>query len=235
MEADRPSREEESRLRPLALGVAVVAGIVAAAFRVVPHPPNFSGVGALGIFGGARLRAWHAFVLPLAIMIASDFSLWVLTGFDSKYSLAHLSRVYVYTSFMIYVAIGRCLCERSSLRSIALAATLGGLQFFVVTNFCSWLFQPWEAGYDQIPEAFRYSRDLSGLETCFMYALPFYENEASHVNSPYMLFTDFRLSLIWTCLGDVIFSTGYLLVYKRLAQRRAEAAPLQVADPRGVS
>jgi hypothetical protein len=232
METNRRAHEEEGPLRLLALGIAVVAGIVAAALRVVPHPPNFSGVGGLGIFGGARLRAWHAFLLPLGIMIASDCALWVLTGFDSKYSLGHLSRVYVYASFMIYVALGRWLCDRTSLRSIALAATLGGLQFFVLTNFCSWLFQPWEAGYETIPDAFRYSRDLSGLATCFAYALPFYQGELPYVDHPFMLFTDFRLSLIWTCLGDVIFSTAYLLVYARLAQRRvsAEPAPVPVAN-----
>ncbi len=232
MENNRPSIEHESSVPPLALGVAVVAAIIAAVLRIVPHPPNFSGVGGLGIFGGARLRPWHAFLLPLGIMIASDFSLWVLTGFDSKYSLGHLSRVYVYASFMIYVALGRWLCDKNSLRSIAVTAALGGLQFFVVTNFCSWLFQPWEAGYEQIPDAFRYARDLSGLATCFAYALPFYQGEMRYVDHPFMLFTDFRLSLVWTCLGDVIFSTAYLLVYARLAQRRvaAERAPVPVAN-----
>src|SRR4051794_24287786 len=37
--------------RPVAIGIAVVGGILAALLRVVPHPPNFSAVGGLGIFG----------------------------------------------------------------------------------------------------------------------------------------------------------------------------------------
>jgi hypothetical protein len=233
METDQPSNEQESPIRPIALGVALLAGFIAAVLRVVPHPPNFSSVGALGIFGGARLRAWHAYVLPLGIMIGSDFCLWVLTGFDAKYSLGHLSRAYVYSAFMIYVLIGRCLCKRNSLRSVVFAALLGGLQFFIVTNFCSWLFQPLEAGYEQLPDVYRYSRDLHGLLTCFALALPFYQGELPFVSHPFMLFTDLRLSLLWTCVGDVVFSTAYFLMYAKLTKSRAATA--SIASARGIS
>ncbi len=224
METERSSHEEETPMRPVALGVALLAGFLAAVLRVVPHPPNFSGIGALGIFGGARLRSWHAYVLPLGIMIGSDLCLWVLTGFDPMYSLGHLSRVYVYGAFMGYVLIGRWLCTRSSLRDVVLAALLGGLQFFIVTNFCSWLFQPLEMGYDQLPDPYRYSRDLNGLITCFWLALPFYQGELPFVNHPFMLFTDLRLSLFWTCVGDVVFSVAYFWVYAKLTARRITAS-----------
>ena len=223
METERPSKDEESPMRPVALGVAILAGFVATVLRVVPHPPNFSGVGALGIFGGARLRAWQALALQLGVLIASDFCLWVLTGFDPMYSLGHLSRVYVYGAFMGYVLIGRCLYSRNSLHSVAWAALLGGLQFFIVTNFCSWLFQPLEAGFDQLPDLYRYSRDLNGLVTCFWLALPFYQGELPFVNHPFMLFTDLRLSLLWTCVGDVIFSVAYFWVNAKLTAQRITA------------
>jgi hypothetical protein len=226
-------KPEKPTWRPLALAVAVNAGILAAVFRIVPHPPNFSGFGGLGLFGGARLRGWQAYVLPLAIMVLSDLALWMLTGFDFKYSLGHLSRVFVYASFMIYVLIGRTLRQTNSVWSITLAATLGGLQFFVLTNFCEWLFQPWQPYYDQIPAPFRYSRDLNGLLTCFAYALPFY-GDVPIVDHPFMLFTDFRLSLVWTILGDIIFSVAYFWIYARLEQSGiwAEPAP-QAAVPPG--
>ena len=212
--------------------MAILASVVAGLLRIVPHPPNFSGVGALGIFGGARLRLAQALLLPACVLLISDFGLWTLTGFDGKYSPMHLSRVYVYAAFFIYVAIGRCLCREHSLKRTALAALLGGLQFFIVTNFCTWLFQPWEPGYDLIPSPFRYSRDLSGLEACFAYALPFYQSELPYVHAPFMLFTDFRLSLFWICAGDVVFATAYAALFGWLTARRAEilAAPVPVAD-----
>ena len=195
---------------------------------IVAHPPNFSSVGGLGLFGGARLRAWQAYLFPIGIMIVSDLLLWGLTGFDFKYSLGHLSRVFVYASFLIYVFIGRWLRETNSMTSIALAATLGALQFFILTNFCEWLFQPWQPYFAEIPAAFRYGRDLNGLMTCFAYALPFYQGEIPYVDHPFMLFTDFRLSLVWTFLGDMFFSTVYLLAYARLAKTSSNARPLPV-------
>lgn len=213
-----PESESESKTRPIALAVAIAAGILAAVLRIVPHPPNFSGIGGLGIFGGARLRGWQAYALPLVIMVLSDLSLWVLTGFDYKYSLAHFSRFFVYASFMIYVLIGRWVRDNDSIGRIAVAATLGGVQFFVLTNFCEWLFQPLQPYYDQIPAAFQYSRDMSGLMTCFAFALPFYQGEVPYVDHPFMMFTDFRLSLLWTCLGDLVFSLAYLLIYRKLSQ-----------------
>jgi hypothetical protein len=220
--------EQESPPRSLALSVAIVAGIIAMVLRIVPHPPNFSSVGALGLFGGARLRAWQAYALPISIMVLSDLTLWVLTGFDFKYSLGHLSRLFVYASFLIYVFIGRSLRHRTSVASILFAAALGGLQFFILTNFCEWLFQPLQPYYEQIPEAFRYSRDLSGLGTCFAFALPFYQGEVPYVDHPFMLFTDFRLSLVWVCLGDFLFTTAYLLVYGKLAERASRSEPIPV-------
>jgi hypothetical protein len=138
---DKPP-ESESKPNPLALGVAITAGILAALLRIVPHPPNFSAVGGLGIFGGARLRGWQAFAFPLGIMILSDLALWLITGLDPKYSLAHPSRFFVYGSFMIYVLIGRWLGESKSLLTIAGAGALGAFSFFLITNFCEWLFQP---------------------------------------------------------------------------------------------
>jgi hypothetical protein len=229
MNTDKPSVKQESPYRPLALGIAVVAGLIATILRIVPHPPNFSGVGGLGLFGGARLRTWQAYLLPLGIMMFSDVALWVITGLDPKYSLGHLSRVYVYASFMIYVAIGRWLCDKSSILSVTFAATLGGVQFFVLTNFCDWLFQPFQVGYEAIPAPWRYSRDFDGLITCFAWALGFYQQETSVTPYPLMLVTNFPMALlVWTVLGDVFFTSLYILVHTKLAQRvsRTENTPI---------
>lgn len=222
----------EPRQNSLALGVAAAAGVLAAILRVVPHPPNFSSIGALGLFGGARLPAWKAYAFPVGIMILSDLMLWVLTGFDFKYSLGHLSRGFVYASFMIYVFIGRSLLRhRTSIASITLAATLGALQFFILTNFCEWLFQPYQLYYDEIPAAFRYSRDWDGLVTCFAVALPFYQGELPYVAHPFMLFTDFRLSFVWLYLGDLGFTILYLLVHAKLSNMIAQPARTALPAP----
>jgi hypothetical protein len=210
--------DKEPRRQMIAIGVAVAAGILAVILRIVPHPTSFSSVGACGLFGGARVRSWHAYALPLAVMFVSDLILWTLSRFDPNYSLVHISRVYVYASFMVYVFIGRWLRDKNSIATTTIAATLGALQFFLVTNFCTWLFQPWTV----VPEAFMYSRDLNGLATCFLAALPFYGQESTATAHPFVLLMDQRLNIVWTALGDIFFTTVYLLVYAKLAERAVE-------------
>lgn len=211
----------------LAVGVAIFAGVITAVLRVVPHPPNFSSVGALGLFGGARLPAWKAYAFPIGIMVLSDLMLWALTGFDFKYSLGHLSRGFVYASFMIYVFIGRWLVDKKSIRSVVLASTAGALQFFIITNFCEWLFQP----YMEMAEMYRYSRDLDGLVACFVAALGFAQNGTAVITHPFMMFTDFRLALPWLIVGDIFFTTAYLLIHAKLVQRLSPAMPTPLPAP----
>jgi hypothetical protein len=224
MNTEKPSREHDNNSNHWAIGIAIAGGVLAAVLRIVPHPPNFSAVGGLGLFGGARLRGWQAFVFPLGIMVLSDLCLWIVTGFDYNYSLGHISRLFVYAGFMGYVVIGRLLQRSDSLVSVWLGALAGGVLFFVVTNFCEWLFQPLQSYY-HLPEVFRYSRDLNGLVTCFAMALGFYQQETG-VEYPFMVVTNFPCALlVWTMLGDVFFSSVYVLVYGQLTKREVNAAP----------
>jgi hypothetical protein len=224
MSADKPNPPN----KPIALGIAVVAGIIATVLRVVPHPTNFSSVGAASLFGGARVKAWYAYLIPLAVMIVSDLTLWVLSGFDFNYSLGHPSRIFVYGSFMIYVAIGRWLIKTDSITSIALAGTLGGLQFWVMTNFCEWLLQPMY--YELIAAPFRYSRDLSGLTACFVAALPFYQGDVAFSEHPFVVLGDFKFTILWTIAGDIVFTTGYVWAYGWLTQPAREPAPVPATE-----
>lgn len=229
MNTEKPNLESLSRR--LALGVALGAGLLATFLRVVPHPTNFSSVGALSLFGGARVRGWMAYLLPVAVMVVSDLVLWVLSGFDFNYSLGHPSRGFVYGSFLIYVWIGRHLANTRSIGATILASTLGGLQFFVLTNFCEWLFQP--LYYDLIAEPFRYSRDLQGLGACFAAALPFYQGETAFGAHPFAVLGDFRLTILWTIVGDVLFTAVYLWYHARLVQRASQADSVPAAVVNG--
>ncbi len=229
MNNDKPPSEQETSSRPLAWGVVLVGGLLAVVLRVVPHPTSFSSVGAVSLFGGARVRGWKAYLIPLAVMIVSDLVLWVLSGFDFNYSLGHPSRFFVYGSFMIYVWIGRWLFDKNSILAVALAGTLGGLQFFIVTNFCTWLFQP--LYYEMVPEAFRYTRDLDGLIQCFVAALPFYRGDTPLMQHPFVLLSDFNFIIVWTILGDILFTSIYLLAHGKLVQRMAQPEQTPVAAP----
>ena len=53
----------------ITLGILLALG----ASRFIPHPPNFTALGAIALFGGAFLKDKKlAFSIPIIIMILSD-------------------------------------------------------------------------------------------------------------------------------------------------------------------
>ncbi len=62
--------------------VLLSAIAAAAALRLVPHPPNFTPVGAMALFSGAYLgrRGLIAFAAPLGALLLSDAILGFYAG-----------------------------------------------------------------------------------------------------------------------------------------------------------
>jgi hypothetical protein len=87
-------------------------------------------VGALGLYGGARLPLAQALTLPLAVMLATDLVLH-FTVYPGRPILSG----WVYASLMANVLLGRLLARTESPWKIGLVSGLGSLQFFLVTNF----------------------------------------------------------------------------------------------------
>ena len=59
----------------------------AAALRLVPHPPNFTPIGAMALFSGAYLgrRGAIALVAPLGALLLSDLVLGFYRGMATVY------------------------------------------------------------------------------------------------------------------------------------------------------
>jgi len=147
------------------LWVAILA-VSTAVLRVLPTfhvlPFNFNPVGGLAIFCGARYRSRWAYAIPSAIMFSTDIFLWAI-GKGEEYSPRDLSRPFVYFSFLVYVWIGRGLATTRNPLLIGTGAILGSVQFFVITNFQSWI--------DLIGRP--YTPDLNGLLTAYVRGIPF--------------------------------------------------------------
>ena len=136
------------------ISAILLAMFFAAAMRLVPHPPNFTPIGAMALFGGAYLgRNALAFAAPLGALLLSDLVL----GFYSGMGI-------VYAATAAAVLIGWAIARRRNLVSVALAAVASATLFFVVTNFGMWLF----SGF--------YPVTYEGLVTCYVAALPFFQN-----------------------------------------------------------
>lgn len=218
---DKPTNES----RPAATLFTVAWGALAGVLRVVRHPANFSPLGGLSLFAGACLRSWQAIALPLGILAITDLGLWLLTGFDPLYSPFHLSRAFVYPSFLVYVLLGRSMLERSSgLVKVAGVSLLGSLAFFLLTNFFTWLMQPaMIALYGPMPVDFVYSRDLSGLLTCFAAGLPFYQGP---FDIHHFVVGDFRFGFYGLLLGDLLFSVGIFGLHQLATRTAGSTTPL---------
>lgn len=134
--------------RPLAVGLTVLGAVA----RLLPHPPNFAPVGSVSLFGGARLRGWQAYVLPLALMAVTDP---LVGGYNS-------ATPFVYASFLLTVWLGRLLRGSESPWRIGAVAAAASVQFFAVTNFGMWL------------TTAMYPHTAAGLAACYVSALPFF-------------------------------------------------------------
>src|SRR6266481_896010 len=104
MSAEPLQTDKTTTRSSIATVLTMLAGAIAVLMRIYPHPANLLPIGALGIFGGAKL---------LGVMAVSDVAPWARAGFVPQY-LFHASRIYVYGSFLVYVAIGRWLKDRES-------------------------------------------------------------------------------------------------------------------------
>lgn len=136
----------------------LVTGVIltAAASRLLPHPPNFTPIGAMALFGGAYFggRA-AAFAVPLAAMFLSDLVIGLHSGMPIVYLL-----------FALTVCMGFWLRERRSTARVAGASFAAALLFYLVSNFAVWL-----GGHGAL-----YPRTLEGLIACYIAAIPFFNN-----------------------------------------------------------
>lgn len=127
----------------------------AAAVRILPHPWNFTPIGAMAIFTGAKLNSkWTAFLMPLSALFLGDI-------FVGLYKLM----IVVYLSFCFSVLIGRYVRGRQTLLPLSFATLLGAVQFFLVTNFAIWA-----AGCAP------YAKSVVGLLNCYMAGIPSFGN-----------------------------------------------------------
>ena len=128
--------------------------VLVAAMRLVPHPPNFTPIGAIALFGGAYFgRRALAFVAPLGALLLSDLVL----GFYSGMAINYLATALI-------VLIGWALRAQVTPIRVGLAAVASSVTFFLVSNLGVWT----SGGL--------YPRTLEGLAACYVAAIPFFQN-----------------------------------------------------------
>jgi len=154
--------------------IALLSAIlVAAVLRLVPHPPNFTPIGAMALFSGAYLgRRWLAFTAPLGAMLISD----AVLGFYSGFWVTYLA-------IGLVVVIGWLALSRVSPLRVGLAAVASSVTFFLVSNFGTWALGG------------MYPHTSAGLAACYVAAIPFFQNTlAGDLFYATLLFGGFRIA-----------------------------------------
>jgi len=154
--------------------VALLSAIVVAAvLRLVPHPANFTPIGAMALFSGAYLgRRGLAFAAPLGAMVLSDAVLGFYSGFWITY-----------VAVALIVAVGFLALSRVSVLRIAGAAIASSVLFFLVSNFGTWAMSG------------MYPHTLAGLSACYVAAVPFFQyTVAGDLFYAALLFGGFRVA-----------------------------------------
>ena len=144
---------------PLVLAALI---LVAALTRVLPHPPNFSPIAAIALFGGAYFaaRAW-AVLVPLAGLLISDLVLASVNGGLYASWFGGSGIWVVYGCIALTTAMGFGLRGKVTGTRVLGYCLASSALFFVVTNFAAWLGNP------------MYPRTAAGLAASYVAGIPF--------------------------------------------------------------
>ena len=130
--------------------------LFAIALRLLPHPPNFSPIGAIGLFAGCYLSLKRFWIIPIVALFVSDFVL----GFYHP-----ISMLSVYLSFGISALLGSFfLKDKITPFRITGTAIFSATQFFILSNLGVWI------------SGLIYPMNITGLISCYVMAIPFYGN-----------------------------------------------------------
>lgn len=189
-------KHSKSSASLLAAGPVVLIGLIllAAITRVMPHPPNFSPVTAIALFGGAYFasRSW-ALLVPLIGVFLSDLVLASLNGglYASWFSGVSIWLVYgciVLTALMGFGMRGKV--RGATVLGYSLA---GSVLFFVITNFGAFLVDP------------MYPKTVAGLTAAYAAGIPF-----------------FQWSVLGTLFYSAVLFGGFALLRTRVPALRAQ-------------
>lgn len=180
--------------RPATLSFAVLSAMIlsVALTRLLPHPPNFSPVEAMALFGGAHFaRKGLAVLVPLVALFVSDLALGLMLGGEYFQYFVSAGFLLVYASIAGLAVMGFRLRGRISAARVAGFGAAGSLLFFAVTNFGVWLGSPF------------YPQTAAGLAAAYTAGLPFLGN-----------------SLLGTLFYSALLFGGYALLETRVPALR---------------
>ncbi len=120
---------------------------------------NFSGIGAVALFGGAYFgNNMKAILLPVLILLLSDLGLALTMGIDYGF---YQGWYYTYIAFVLMVVVGKIMINNVNLNKVLGASILGIFIHWIVSDFGVWF------------GSTLYPQTLPGFWACLVAAIPF--------------------------------------------------------------
>lgn len=148
------------------LSFACMLVLFAAISRLLPHPPNFTPILAMGLFAGAYFnKKFLTILIPLAAMFLADTALHTayLSGFR-EFAGFHSALFPIYGIIALIAMIGWSLKDRVSVLNVGVFSLFASILFFILSNLAVW----GTSGF--------YPMDFNGLIACYTAAIPFFGN-----------------------------------------------------------
>jgi len=173
------------------LAFALIA--LAALTRLLPHPHNFTPIGAIALFGAAYFnRQWLVLAVPFAALFFTDLfinNVIYRELYGGQFTLITSWWIYAAFSLVMLAGMGWFSQKVSGLRVFGASLSASAI-FFLVTNFSVWA------------ESGMYPKTLAGLGACYTAGIPFLGN---------------------TILGDLFYSAAMFGIYEWVSSKNRAA------------
>ncbi len=124
----------------LQTGILCIIILLAAFTRIMPHPPNFSPMAAIGLFGAAHFsKKWQAFFIPLAGIWLSDLVINNYVYNSSTFIWFYGGFYWQYLSYAVIIVAGLFIFDKgiSAGKTVGAMLSSSGI-FFLISNFGVW-------------------------------------------------------------------------------------------------
>lgn len=176
----------------------ILIGIIglAALSRLLPHPPNFTPIGAMALFGAAYFtQRYLAILIPLAALWVSNLLLDNLIYtklYPEMYSgFSWFGNGWTYLGIALIGVLGMITLKKVTVPALFGTSIGASVLFFLVSNFGSWIASPF------------YPQNIGGLMASYGAGLPFFWS---------------------TLIGDLFFTSvlfgSYYLVHNKYLEKQ---------------
>lgn len=145
---------------------AISAITIISLTRFLPHPPNFTALGAMAIFGGAIFSSnILRYAVPLLALFFTDV---ILNNFvyqiSNDFVLFYEGFAFTYLGIALIVLLSATFLKKLKAVHIFGTSIVASFVFFVVSNFGVWM------------SGMLYPKTIEGLIGCYVAGLPYLLN-----------------------------------------------------------